>query len=68
MNHVRMAIPKDISRGAGRGEARKPKEAFDLWLQRGLHQLFDEVAKEPVPEDILRLIEDDRGRAPDGED
>jgi hypothetical protein len=34
--------------------------AFDLWLQRGLHQLYDQVAKEPLPEDLLRLIEDDR--------
>jgi len=34
--------------------------AFDLWLQRGLHQLYDTVAKEPIPEDLLRLIEDDR--------
>jgi len=34
--------------------------AFDLWLQRGLHQLYDTVAKEPIPEDLLRLIEEDR--------
>jgi hypothetical protein len=34
--------------------------AFDLWLQRGLHQLYDTVAKEPIPEDLLRLIEQDR--------
>ena len=34
--------------------------AFDLWLQRGLHQLFDDVASEPVPDELLRLIEEDR--------
>jgi hypothetical protein len=34
--------------------------AFDLWLRRGLHQLFDDIANEPVPEELLRLIEDDR--------
>nr|WP_128080137.1 hypothetical protein [Roseicella frigidaeris] len=34
--------------------------AFDLWLRRGLHQLYDTVAKEPIPEDLLRMIEDDR--------
>ena len=34
--------------------------AFDLWLQRGLHKLFDDVASEPIPEELLRLIEDDR--------
>jgi hypothetical protein len=33
--------------------------AFDLWLKRGLHQLYDTVAKEPIPEDLLRMIQDD---------
>lgn len=39
---------------------RKAEAAFDIWLQRGLHQMFDDVAREPVPEDLLRLIEEDR--------
>ncbi|MDI3307583.1 MAG: hypothetical protein QJR07_10825 [Acetobacteraceae bacterium] len=34
--------------------------AFDLWLRRGLHQLYDTVAKEPIPEALLRLINEDR--------
>lgn len=34
--------------------------AFDIWLQRGLHQLYDDIAKEPVPDELLKLIEDDR--------
>lgn len=38
----------------------KAEAAFDVWLQRGLHDLFDEVAQEPIPEDLLRLIEGDR--------
>lgn len=33
---------------------------FDIWLKRGLHQLFDDVANEPIPEELLRLIEEDR--------
>ncbi len=42
-------------------KTKAPKAApFDLWLQRGLHQMFDDVAKEPIPEDLLKLIEDDR--------
>ena len=40
---------------------RKSDSAFDQWLQRGLHQMFDDVANEPVPDDLLKLIEDDRG-------
>jgi len=35
-------------------------DAFDLWLQRGLHQLYDTVAKEPIPEALLRMIEEDQ--------
>lgn len=34
--------------------------AFDIWLQRGLHQLYDDVAKEPIPDELLKLIEEDR--------
>jgi len=33
---------------------------FDIWLSRGLHKLFDDVANEPIPEELLRLIEEDR--------
>ncbi|GBR06612.1 MULTISPECIES: NepR family anti-sigma factor [Asaia] len=33
---------------------------FDIWLKRGLHQLFDDVANEPIPDELLRLIEEDR--------
>jgi hypothetical protein len=35
-------------------------QAFDVWLNRGLHQLYDDVAKEPLPEELLRLIEQDK--------
>ncbi|GAA0587048.1 hypothetical protein GCM10009416_26920 [Craurococcus roseus] len=34
-------------------------EAFDIWLQQGLHKLYDSVAKEPVPDELLKLIEQD---------
>lgn len=47
--------PPSPTEKAKRGEA-----AFDLWLQRGLHQLYDSVAREPVPDDLLRLIEENR--------
>jgi hypothetical protein len=39
-------------------------QAFELWLNRGLHQLYDAVAQEPVPEELLRLIEQDKGAPP----
>lgn len=37
-----------------------PGDAFEIWLRRGLHAMFDEVAREPIPEELLRLIEADR--------
>jgi hypothetical protein len=47
---------------AGGRKRRKstPDAAFDTWLRRGLHAMFDEVAQEPIPEELLRLIEADR--------
>ncbi len=41
---------------------RKTEAAFDLWLQKGLHDIFDNVAREPIPDELLRLIEEDRKR------
>ena len=38
----------------------QPDSAFDLWLRRGLHQMFDAVANEPIPDELLKLIEEDR--------
>ena len=40
---------------------RRKGDAFELWLQRGLHQMFDDVANEPVPDELRKLIDDDRG-------
>lgn len=44
----------------GRPVAADQGDPFDLWLQRSLRQSFDSVASEPVPEDLLRMIEEDR--------
>ena len=66
MKHVSMAQRKDRPTPIKPRETRKageqPEAAFDLWLNRGLHQLFDDVAREPIPEDLLRIIEEDRGQ------
>ena len=31
--------------------------AFDQWVSRELHKVYDEVLNEPVPEELLRLVE-----------
>lgn len=60
MKHPDMKQPK--AKEGGENQAAGKPEAFDLWLKRGLHQIYDDVAKEPIPEDLLRLIEEDRGK------
>ena len=42
--------------------------AFDVWLQRGLHRLYDTVAKEALPPELLRLIAEDRSARRSGEE
>lgn len=69
MNFVRMAAKRDkpdTSPSVGgppdtaSKSTQKGQGAFDLWLNRGLHKMFDDVANEPIPEELLRLIEEDR--------
>ena len=56
--------PVDRPAGSGSGGSgdAAPEAAFDLWLRRGLHDLFDDVMREPIPDELLRLIEEDKGR------
>ena len=41
----------------------EPVTPFDLWLERGLHTLFDKVAQEPIPDSLLKIIEQDRDKS-----
>lgn len=52
--------PRGRARRAGGNKPSVPDAAFDIWLRRGLHQMFDDVAREPIPPELLRLIEEDR--------
>lgn len=36
---------------------------FDLWLQKQLHAMYDEIASEPLPNDLLNLIDRDAAKA-----
>jgi len=40
----------------------KGGDAFEVWLQRSLHQIYDGVTQEPIPPELLQLIEADRSR------
>ncbi len=43
-----------------RKQSRPVDDAFDLWLRRGLHQLYDDVTRERIPDELLKLIQEDR--------
>lgn len=47
--------------------AAKPAERpFDMWLQKQLHAMYDEIASEPLPNDLLNLIDHDAAAADGG--
>lgn len=48
--------------GPTEGRAAAAARAFDIWLRRSLHRLYDEAMREPIPPELLRLIERDRDR------
>ena len=58
LKHPDMKQPKEPKGGDKKGP--KKAQPFDLWLKRGLHQIYDDVANEPIPDDLLKLIEEDR--------
>src|SRR5215218_9038773 len=43
---------------------------FDMWLHKQLHAMYDEIAAEPLPDDLIDLIENDAGKkeAPPGDE
>jgi len=36
-----------------------PPRAFDLWLQKQLHSMYDEIVGEPVPDDLIGMTDGD---------
>jgi len=60
MKHFRMTERKDKPPGKPDKQSRATDSAFDLWLNRGLHELFDDVMKEPVPQELLKIVQDDK--------
>ncbi len=30
---------------------------FDMWLRKQLHAMYDEIASEPLPDELLKLID-----------
>jgi len=45
---------------AAGGSSKPPVERpFDMWLQKQLHAMYDEIAAEPLPDELLSLIDHD---------
>ena len=64
-------------RRAGRGNRQEEEfgadgemgdRGFDLFLNRQLHQLYDPVLAEPIPDEMLRLLEQFPDRPQAGSD
>lgn len=59
----RKAKPRAAAKPPAAGAPSIPdaaEQAFDVWLHRGLHKLYDDVADQPLPPELLRMIEADR--------
>lgn len=54
------AAPAQGAPGAAGGPAKPEEDAFTLGLRHSLRACHDSIAAEPIPEDLLRLIEEDR--------
>ena len=55
----------DSVRQRAKASAERP---FDMWLHKQLHAMYDEIAGEPLPNDLLNLIDHDAAKADDGGD
>ena len=46
------------ARCESRPRTAQPDDVFDIWLQHKLHSLFATVAEEPIPAELLRILEE----------
>jgi hypothetical protein len=58
----RGAKTASASRDPQRSQAHK--EVFDQWLEQRLHQIFDNVVAEELPQDLMQLLERMRAQNP----
>jgi len=63
---VSVSIPDDadMPNDRGNGPRGDPPDAFDTWLDRRLRSLYRTVLNEPLPDEILDLLEKKR-RSPE---
>lgn len=60
MKNFRMTKPKGKAGEKPVDQSRATDNAFDNWLNRGLHQIFDDVMNEPIPPELLKILQTDK--------
>ena len=60
------AGPKATDGKAPRVAKASAERPFDMWLQKQLHAMYDEIASEPLPNDLLKMIDHDAAAAGGG--
>lgn len=56
MNDKISRMKPDAANAPPRPQA-KFNPAFDAWLETKLHKIFDSVASEPLPQDLVKLLD-----------
>jgi hypothetical protein len=59
---LRSGRSSDTPRPRAKASTERP---FDMWLQKQLHAMYDEIAGEPLPSDLLGLIDSDAANTGD---
>ena len=62
------AGPKAGDAKSGRVNKVSAERPFDMWLQKQLHAMYDEIASEALPNDLLKMIDHDAAAADGGKD
>jgi len=57
---------KAVDGNSARAAKPSAERPFDMWLQKQLHAMYDEIASEPLPNDLLNLIDHDAATADGG--
>jgi hypothetical protein len=57
MPNRRSDQPENRTAAAESSPLQMPDATFDRWLTHHLRQLYDPVTSEPIPADLLRLLE-----------
>ena len=52
--------PRSLIRASAEGNRASDDRLFDLWLEQRLRAAFEDVSREPIPPELIALIESHR--------